>query len=54
MLPDGGNIAMVEGEIEKEGEELQAKGTKVLEVEDCEAIRSGGTRVATIPDGLGD
>ena len=45
---------MVEGKVEEVGKELQAKGTEVPEVEDGEAIRSSGTRVAAFADGLGD
>ena len=54
MFPDGGNLTVVEGKIEEVSEEVDAIGTKVPEVEDGEAVGSGGTRVAAFPDGLGD
>ena len=54
MFPDGGNFAVVEGKVEEVSEEVDAIGTKVPEVEDGEAVGSGGTRVAAFPDGLGD
>ena len=44
MFPDGGNLAVVEGKVEEVSEE----------VDDGEAVGSGGTRVAAFPDGLGD
>ena len=43
---------MVEGEIEEFSQVLDAKWAKVLEVEDGETIRSGGTGVTAIPDAL--
>ena len=36
------------------GEILDAKGTEVFELVDGETIRASGTRVAAIPNGLGD
>ena len=45
---------MVVGQVKELGEVLGGKGTKVFEVQDCEAIRPGGPRVASVPDSLGD
>ena len=45
---------MLVGEVEEEGEVLNAEGTKVFEVVDGETIRPRGTRVATAPNGLLD
>ena len=36
------------------GEILDANGTEVFELVDGETIRASGTRVAAIPNGLGD
>ena len=36
------------------GEILDAKGTEVFELVDGETIRASGTRIAAIPNGLGD
>ena len=54
MFPNSGDSTVIEGKVKKVGKVLQPKGSKVLEVEDGEAIRSSGTRFATIPDGPGD
>ena len=54
VFPYCRDVGMVNGKVKKISEVLQAKGTKVAEVQDGEAIRSSGTRIATIPDGPGD
>ena len=35
-------------------EVLYSEGTKVFDLMDCKTIRTRGTRVAAIPNGLGD
>ena len=54
MFPNGGYFTVIEGEVEKVGEELDAMGTKVLEMEDGKTIRSSSAGIAAVPDGLTD
>ena len=40
------------GEVEEPAEVLQAKGTKVTEVQDRQTIRTGCSRIAAVLDGM--
>ena len=54
MLPNGGYFTVIEGEVEEVGEELDAMGAKVLEVENGKTIRTSSAGIAAVPDGLAD
>ena len=54
MFPDGGILTVVKEKVEEVSEKVEAIGTKVPEVEDGEAVRTGGARGSAFSDGLGD
>ena len=54
MFPNGWEVSMVEGEVEEGGEEADAVGTEVLEVEIGKVVGTEGGGVFREPDGVGD